>query len=914
MRHLFGTSLNWHVPTLHKTATTRWPLGLAAILFLFPGLCLGYLDPFLTQSLDTNPGWTMTGDWAYGKPSGVGGDPSSGKTGSSVLGINLNGLYATNIPAGSPHTLTTTALNCSGRQGVRLGFWRCASIQGPPNDNAAVQVSINGTTWSNIWTNTSLIYDGSWTYCEYSLGGLADNQPAVYFRWSLGPTDATTSYGGWNLDDIQLLAENGLSSVTVTATDSTAAETGNNTGVFTLTRTAPTTNILNVPYTLSGQAGTADFQPLSGTATFAINASTTSVVIKPVDDAELEGTEAVVLTLTSGAGYGIGASSNATVFITDSDQPVVTIAAEDAVAKENPIETGAFRITRTAPLTSPLSVVLTASGTALLGTDYQLTPAALTIPAGQASALVLVTPMNDSDIEGEQTVILTVTSNGLPYAVGYPSAATVRIIDDDVPTVTLTATDANAAEAGADPAVFEFTRTPPLDKPLTVYYGFDYAGSTADWGDCTGLSSSIVIPSNSPSARLTITPVNDTNAESPETLALSISASASTYNVGNPSNAVITISDDDPTQLILTAIDPTLNEGGDNVGVIKISRKGLATGTTSGTIAYTGTASGSDFLPMPNSTSFTFAPLDTDILIFYSGLPDTIQEGTETILVTLLPGAGYALGTQTQATLYLADNDPQRFNVINVDLVWDTNSTVYTGDQGILSTSGGATWNKIHFGLGLFTKLKTQNGVKTTVELDFDSSSVTIGGGGSPPYGDGFGGPGAGCSLMFLNLNPNRLYDVAIYYQGDSGEVTAYDATGSTFKQRTSGTMTMPGTAGKDYLLFTNLRPTLYSDLGHYGVQVISNPSSSYSSCITVGAQIREAAPRPFLSIGQSDGGGVQIRSINTDSNITYTLERSTNMAHWSTVRTFIGSDGVVSYTDSSPSAGKAYYRTSQAR
>jgi hypothetical protein len=909
MIQFLRTNLNRRVPGMHQTAASRSSLGLAAILFVFPGVCLGYVEPFLTLPLETNPGWTMTGDWAYGKPAGLGGDPSSGKTGNSVLGVNLGGVYATNIPAGSPHTLTTTALNCSGRQGVRLGFWRCAAIEGAPNDNAAVQVSINGTTWSNVWTNTYLIYDGYWTYCEYSLGGLADNQPAVYLRWSLGPTDASTSYGGWNLDDIQLLAENGLSSITVMAMDSSAAETGSNTATFTLTRTAPTTNILTVPYTLSGQAGTADFLPLSGTATFATNASTTTVVITPVDDANLEGTETVVLTLTPGAGYGIGASSNATITITDSEQSVVTITAADAVAKENPAETGAFLITRTAPLTSPLPVVLTPSGTALLGTDYQLTPSTPTIPAGQASAVVLVKPLNDSVLEGEEAVILTVTSNGLPYAVGYPSAATVRIIDDDVPTVTITAPDADAAEAGADPAVFEFTRTPPLDKPLTVYYGFDYAGSTADWGDCTGLSSSIVIPSNSLSARLTITPVNDTNAESPETLSLKISASPSTYNIGNPSNAVITISDDDPTQLVLTAADSTLNEGGGNVGVIKISRKGLATGTISGAIAYTGTASASDF--SPNSTSFTFAPLVSDLFIVYSGFPDTIQEGTETIIVTLQAGAGYTTGIQTQATLYLADHDPQRFSVINADLVWDTNSTVYTGDQGILSTSGGTNWNKIHFGLGLFTKLKTQNGAASTVELYFSSSSVTMGGGGSPPYGDGFGGTGSGCSLMFLNLNPYRLYDVAVYYQGNSGEVTAYDAKGSTFKQRTSGAMTMPGTAGRDYLLFTNLRPTLYSDLGHYGLQVISNPSSSYSSCVTVGAQIREAAPRPLLFIDQGGGGGMQIQCMNTDSNITYTLERSTNMTQWSTVRTFSGSDGVISYTDPNPPAGKTFYRTS---
>ena len=51
-------------------------------------------------SLDTQPAWTLEGEWRFGKPAGAGGtedgnpDPASAATGTNVFGINLNGDYS----------------------------------------------------------------------------------------------------------------------------------------------------------------------------------------------------------------------------------------------------------------------------------------------------------------------------------------------------------------------------------------------------------------------------------------------------------------------------------------------------------------------------------------------------------------------------------------------------------------------------------------------------------------------------------------------------------------------------------------------------------------------------------------------------------------------------------------------------
>ncbi len=153
-------------------------------------------------NLDTNPGWTTEGQWAYGTPQGLGGDPMSGATGSKVYGYNLNGAYTTNMPI---YALTTPALNCSKYKNIQLSFQRWLGVESAYFDHATIQVSTNGTVWADVWNNPDdSIRDTSWTNCVYSLPGV-DGQGVVYLRWLMGPTDDSVQYSGWNIDDIQIL-------------------------------------------------------------------------------------------------------------------------------------------------------------------------------------------------------------------------------------------------------------------------------------------------------------------------------------------------------------------------------------------------------------------------------------------------------------------------------------------------------------------------------------------------------------------------------------------------------------------------------------------------------------------------------------------------------------------------------------
>lgn len=168
-------------------------------------------------SLDTDPGWTAQGQWAYGIPTGGGGgngypDPTSGYTGSNVYGVNLNGNY--NLAVGGPWYLTTGPINCSGKYDLVLKFRRWLNTDYTPYTTATVQVSNNGTSWTTVWPNGSTaITDSQWVLCSYPISSTADNQSTVYVRWGYSVASSAYAYSGWNIDDIEIVSQGNMCTI-----------------------------------------------------------------------------------------------------------------------------------------------------------------------------------------------------------------------------------------------------------------------------------------------------------------------------------------------------------------------------------------------------------------------------------------------------------------------------------------------------------------------------------------------------------------------------------------------------------------------------------------------------------------------------------------------------------------------------
>ncbi|MCP4708445.1 MAG: hypothetical protein GY869_07465 [Planctomycetes bacterium] len=66
-------------------------------------------------------------------------------------------------------------------------------------------MSNDGATWVSVWNNpTTPITDDSWNMVEYDIGSIADQEEAVYIRWSYEVLDHAHAYSGWNIDDVGL--------------------------------------------------------------------------------------------------------------------------------------------------------------------------------------------------------------------------------------------------------------------------------------------------------------------------------------------------------------------------------------------------------------------------------------------------------------------------------------------------------------------------------------------------------------------------------------------------------------------------------------------------------------------------------------------------------------------------------------
>ena len=249
-------------------------------LFLLPPISFAASTLQYSWNMDTNPGWTTQGLWAWGVPKGLGGglheggaggpDPTSGNTGSHVYGYNLSGNYEPDFPE---RHLTTTAIDCTGLSQVTLRFWRWLGVEGL-FDHVYLRVSNTGSDpWFPIFENPidTNISDTKWHFHEFDISSYADGRAKVYIRWTMGTTDKSNNYCGLNIDDVDIWGQ------APTATTGSATSISSSSAVLNGTvnpNGASTSVVFHYGLTTGyGSTATASQSPLSGTSAQAVSAT-----------------------------------------------------------------------------------------------------------------------------------------------------------------------------------------------------------------------------------------------------------------------------------------------------------------------------------------------------------------------------------------------------------------------------------------------------------------------------------------------------------------------------------------------------------------------------------------------------------------------------------------------------------------
>ncbi len=170
------------------------------------------------DDFETDKGWTLTGEFERGVPQGKGGsrgnpDPSSAASGSNVLGSDISGLgtlpgdYEANL-GNAAYTAESPLFDCSAFQNVTVSLKRWLNVES--YDVAKIEGSTNeGASWSELWASpsgwgASNTTDNAWSDINLDVSWMASNESKFKIRFTIGSTDYSDQFSGWNIDDFSI--------------------------------------------------------------------------------------------------------------------------------------------------------------------------------------------------------------------------------------------------------------------------------------------------------------------------------------------------------------------------------------------------------------------------------------------------------------------------------------------------------------------------------------------------------------------------------------------------------------------------------------------------------------------------------------------------------------------------------------
>ena len=582
-----------------------------------------------------------------------------------------------------------------------------------PTQNTNVRVTIAETGIGDFvapgdeTTRTVTISAGSASQ-TFTVATTADNtdEPNGYARATLADAAGYTIASAGAADSVAV-ADDDATSVTLAGPAGNVTEGGAKTLTLTLGRALTDGETLTAPLTFAGTAtrgadyalaapqttpaGVTYNNLASGSASVVFtgpSAQAAPITFRATADAGAENPpETVTIGLGAPASTGLGGGATQTNNLASfgiedpGAEPTITVSAGTGVEEGAP---ASFTLNANPVPSAPLAVTVKVDDAA--SSDFVAAGGegnrTVTIAANQSSATFAVVTNPDAIDEPNGAVTATVI-DGADYAVGNPASAEVAVDDNDATTVTLSTPDKTATE---DDAAATATLTLTLSRALTdgealaaplQFTGgeagthFTLALSGAPAGVTFDAPSSTLTfeGSGAPSATeatLTLAARGDADAAD-RTVTVSIPASSAGASPtlaatnlgggatgGRAGDGEITITDDDEAQVSFLAPAANATEASGTVNVQVVLNPAPPTNIT---IAY---ALGGDATRNEDYTAsgtVTATAGDTAVEIPVSVTDDDVTEASETIVLTLENGAGYAVGTANTHTLTVADND-----------------------------------------------------------------------------------------------------------------------------------------------------------------------------------------------------------------------------------------------------------------
>lgn len=454
------------------------------------------------------------------------------------------------------------------------------------------------------------------------------------------------------------LRDDELATVNVTAPDNAASEPGSDFGSFMISRGGVTSGDLTVNLAINGTAiAGSDYLPLENPVVIPDGSSSVTMIVIPFDDLHWEmSNETVIVTIVTSTNYNIG-TRQATVVLTDDETtgtPAVgfTYATFAALESESPGLAVGLSRTSSAPITVQFQVI---GGTATAGADYTLAPGLLTFAPGEWAKSIPLPIINDTSVEANETIRVTLFN---PTGATHDGFKTIiyTITDDDVSSVSVTATTPVASEVGPVIGNFRITRSGGTNNSLVVNY--QITGTASGPSDFPALGTSVTIPPGITFVDLPVAPVDDATVELDETVRLTLT-SAPGGKIVAPNADIITILDANtnglPVVTLTSTNQPNAVEGGTN-GAFVLTRTGATNSALTVFLTTAGTAAGGgDYAALPASIAIPAGQFSVTLPV--TPVDDGLIEGEETVRVSVTARETYRVAFPGAAQVMLQDND-----------------------------------------------------------------------------------------------------------------------------------------------------------------------------------------------------------------------------------------------------------------
>ncbi len=484
------------------------------------------------------------------------------------------------------------------------------------------------------------------------------------------------------------IVDNDAATATISAVTAAASETGPTNGLFQVTLTGASDEARTVHYNIGSGAGSAtnsaDYTSIASFVVVPIGQTTADITIGVIDDTINELSETVVLTLTSVSTANEASLTlasvditPATVTIADNDLPFVSVSLSTATVSEGGSATITFQLDK--PANDNFTLNYDLGGNASLASDFSpalTSPASVSFTVGQTVATAIVTTFNDTFVEGDETLTVSLSSISggtlaIPAAIGSPALATLTIDDNDDAFLTVV-----KLQDGNDPAtgpavngVFYVNMTKPSQSATTIAYS---VGGTANntpsltLGDYTALTGTLILAIGQTDAFITVAVQDDLIVENDETVILKLESLTGASNpaiqivtTGNEI-ATLTITDADVSAISVVSVPTSVTEGSPAAFRVEMTRP--ADTDTYVTLSLNGgstAANPDDYTGMGSSTVVMIPSLATSVDVTLSTVNDTLAEGDETVIVTATATPAYggdlSVGAFNSATLTIND-------------------------------------------------------------------------------------------------------------------------------------------------------------------------------------------------------------------------------------------------------------------